>query len=767
MVIKLSSENKINAKNSWNLDLIDHMGQLIKEDSKKEVNFQKASCTLDASIKIYSHRVDDTWSSSFRILENLSRNGGDGNFNDEDDDDDDDRASGANGTTTRRAAKVGSRSASARLGLINTIEKNAKSLNMTQVDGENVTDPMFQKMSKAFDEGGAKGMLMNNLRLASSSCSLVFSSNDVAGAAPKKVAVDKSAAAGVSTGLLCDLLNRLNIAPSTLAQAPVCPILRDYRQTIGIEIASSSAAMSTLPAPTMTTLPRATEHFSSSAAQATSTPSQESLAAAVSAPDCGAYDDGCDDSDDYFAAPDAGSEDIPEEPVAGTPAGSENGGKWNSLFGGPAADTSGSGNAASGGATVEWDGLGVSNADEYCFFNVDGLLATAGSNKWAGAKHWKFAVQKRRNAGALDQKADTAPVVAKVAKGKQPGALFNFYDATMLDVGLFAPPAAPKRKVKGAAPNSSMFSDNMLAKQMNDSGSWVLPTDSKIELHDLCRLFLRPNMIAPPVSMLSLFKPKEGSSSGKSAANRYVGSSSGSSDLIWGVCTSSASNAGSSSVIDTAVVDEAANDVGSGQYMTESGEIIYDNNFAGGDDDCDDDAGVDGCMGGSSPGDDADDADSIVRDLTESLATGLSINTENLLQAKRTVGKINVGYATSAKLVNVKKLKTDIWSCIESGVQPTLPAGEEKASGKENASTSPVAVSMDKHGSPVLSFQNVVRQVATSSSTRQKDASLSFYFISLLHLANEKCLAIGGSDGMNDLTIGYGKPAPGAAVTAH
>jgi hypothetical protein len=39
-------------------------------------NFQKASCTLDASIKIYSYRVDDTWTSSYKILENLSRSGG-------------------------------------------------------------------------------------------------------------------------------------------------------------------------------------------------------------------------------------------------------------------------------------------------------------------------------------------------------------------------------------------------------------------------------------------------------------------------------------------------------------------------------------------------------------------------------------------------------------------------------------------------------------------------------------------------------------------
>lgn len=44
-----------------------------EEDPDDTYNFQKASCTLDASIKIYSYRVDDTWNSSYKILENLSR----------------------------------------------------------------------------------------------------------------------------------------------------------------------------------------------------------------------------------------------------------------------------------------------------------------------------------------------------------------------------------------------------------------------------------------------------------------------------------------------------------------------------------------------------------------------------------------------------------------------------------------------------------------------------------------------------------------------
>ena len=38
-IIKLSSENKINDKNSWNLDLIDNMGKLLKDDFLQQNGF--------------------------------------------------------------------------------------------------------------------------------------------------------------------------------------------------------------------------------------------------------------------------------------------------------------------------------------------------------------------------------------------------------------------------------------------------------------------------------------------------------------------------------------------------------------------------------------------------------------------------------------------------------------------------------------------------------------------------------------------------------
>jgi condensin complex subunit 2 len=103
--IRMNAENKITASNSWNLNLIDHMDRFLgkptttgsastgtngskasmtsstttttmMEDTLGPitgVNFTKASCTLDASVKIYSYRVDDVHLTSYKVLANLNR----------------------------------------------------------------------------------------------------------------------------------------------------------------------------------------------------------------------------------------------------------------------------------------------------------------------------------------------------------------------------------------------------------------------------------------------------------------------------------------------------------------------------------------------------------------------------------------------------------------------------------------------------------------------------------------------------------------------
>ncbi len=46
-----------------------------------------------------------------------------------------------------------------------TLEKNISNINTTKYDLEFEIDPLFQKTSAKFDEGGAKGLLLNNLEV--------------------------------------------------------------------------------------------------------------------------------------------------------------------------------------------------------------------------------------------------------------------------------------------------------------------------------------------------------------------------------------------------------------------------------------------------------------------------------------------------------------------------------------------------------------------------------------------------------------------------
>lgn len=75
--LKMASENKITASNTWGLPLIEHLDDLIKgENPGQHTNFQRASVTLDAGVKIYSYRVDSVHTELFKMLGGLGRASG-------------------------------------------------------------------------------------------------------------------------------------------------------------------------------------------------------------------------------------------------------------------------------------------------------------------------------------------------------------------------------------------------------------------------------------------------------------------------------------------------------------------------------------------------------------------------------------------------------------------------------------------------------------------------------------------------------------------
>lgn len=99
--MKMATDNKINANNSWNFALIDyfHDMSLLKEGDG--VNFQKASCTLDGCVKIYTSRVDSVATETGKLLSGLA-DSRDKRGREADAEGEDDEEEGDDGATKKR-----------------------------------------------------------------------------------------------------------------------------------------------------------------------------------------------------------------------------------------------------------------------------------------------------------------------------------------------------------------------------------------------------------------------------------------------------------------------------------------------------------------------------------------------------------------------------------------------------------------------------------------------------------------------------------------
>lgn len=162
--IKLASENKINQKNTWELGLIDHLSEIIQagEEMDDETNFQKASCTLEAGVKIYSLRVDSVHSEAYKVLGGINRavRG--------------EEAGLGEGGDSEPAQEEGinKKDVDRRISPASTLESSFETLNVKKFDVAFTVDPLYHQTTAQFDEGGAKGLLLYNLGVYGSCCVL-------------------------------------------------------------------------------------------------------------------------------------------------------------------------------------------------------------------------------------------------------------------------------------------------------------------------------------------------------------------------------------------------------------------------------------------------------------------------------------------------------------------------------------------------------------------------------------------------------------------
>ncbi|KAH8731552.1 condensin complex subunit 2/barren [Phaeosphaeriaceae sp. PMI808] len=169
--MKMATDNKINANNSWNFALIDYFHEMSLLKEGDGVNFQKASCTLDGCVKIYTSRVDSVATDTGKLLSGLAENASKKRRGDDEgeEDDDDDGEEGEDGQKKRK--KRAARSAEA------TLATSFSQLQNKKMELEFAVDPLFKKASADFDEGGAKGLLLNHLAIDVKG-RIVFDSSD-------------------------------------------------------------------------------------------------------------------------------------------------------------------------------------------------------------------------------------------------------------------------------------------------------------------------------------------------------------------------------------------------------------------------------------------------------------------------------------------------------------------------------------------------------------------------------------------------------------
>ncbi|KAK8959320.1 Condensin complex subunit 2 [Platanthera guangdongensis] len=171
--LKLASENKINQKNTWELNLIDHLSEIIQSKSEEddaENNFQKASCSLEAGVKIYSLRVDSLHSEAYKVLGGINRAGTEENNENVAD------KNHAHGRTEQEG--LSRKDIERKLSPLSTLEASFEALNMKKIDVAFSVDPLYHQTSAQFDEGGAKGLLLINLGVYGN-CHVLFDSFEV------------------------------------------------------------------------------------------------------------------------------------------------------------------------------------------------------------------------------------------------------------------------------------------------------------------------------------------------------------------------------------------------------------------------------------------------------------------------------------------------------------------------------------------------------------------------------------------------------------
>ncbi|KAK3069143.1 hypothetical protein LTR53_012749 [Teratosphaeriaceae sp. CCFEE 6253] len=727
--MKMATDNKINAANSWNFALIDYFHDMSLLREGDGVNFQKASCTLDGCVKIYTSRVDSVATETGRLLSGLADGGGKkrkgGDEGEEAGEDEDEEGEEGAKKKTRKKAN---RSAEA------TLATSFEQLRVKKMELEFAVDPLFKKAAADFDEGGAKGLLMNHLSIDSTGRIVFDSSDDVAGGASDETRRDsmdpESEPAvkqedGEEEGAkqkdgpidLARLAARFFPDLDRLDTQDICPSLKTFELGGGVG--------ATLDLPFL----KAPDNWRDEHPEI---PDRDDDAP-TAAPAFGADDD--NDADGGGA-----TFDLPAETGFG-----EGGEAWArdaALHAQPhlhhlsPADSDADPDAGGEVGTFDTNtaAYGVSlhhhaNKDQE---NILQYFDTALRQNWAGPEHWKIARIKETHKSGVD-----AAGAKKVRKEKEP---FEIDFAAAMTGDLAA-------MLGGRAQSNAAIS--LPRAQWRSAGRNLLPDDKHFDSKDLLTLFLKPKArigarIAPGRRRVA---GGEGEDGGEMDDVAY-----------WAAHHNGPSAGGPAAPAPHPMDDDGEMPAARGDY---DADFFQDDNPLlhlppGIDPEADDDAMEfadaaehlspapdDGAAAAGPEGAGIDSVAGATQGGPGMGEGGLAYGV-NLVTQSRRLRPEYVQYARVAKKVDVRRLKENMWVGMGFADKPHPPPTP--------SARVPAPLQGDAEGA--LRFTEIMNNLQTVyARPAMADISTSYGFICLLHLANEKGLKVENVEGWGDLVV--------------
>lgn len=690
--LRLAADNKITEKNVWALPLIDHFTDIVHEESQQEesFNFQKVGCGLDVSVRIYSTRVESAYKQAYSSLQF-----GDVKKRSQGDDND---ACDNNGTQQvegemaqgQEDGKHRAKHSGKDLREQDTLA-DPDSIKMKDFDQNLDSDPLFQQMTKLFDEGGAQGLLLNNLSVYRN-CLIMFDSQGV----PQRELDSRSTEEWeqdklVHLGALQGEWANLGRIPEDTELTPSIYELYDHMEDkrTGTKEQWGKEA-SQLVDKALAGVPmrqRPTQYCQDDVHDAGQ--DGEHHDEDVEMMDCDEEPSGADCSPSRPAYESTDNQDILET-VAGPGADGTEDLLPPSLDLGidvELQDDLPGDRVMAGWMDVQEDGDGagdpsgveeqnVNSVDLQSFLedDVSHWLLDVGANAhvtrgtgWAGASFWRYC--SATSDAALLAKGKRTSGQKRVANKVNNEDHLNFDQILEVSDHMFE---------KGTKKDTCLATTTQ--------GHTLLPEDLHYDAKHLSKLFLKPNAtvwtLAPSCSRGSTQQPRLG-------------------DLPMPDYTNSA-------VDFNADISASAED--------------YDDDLGGGNGDLDTTGPVSEDLG----------------------ALGTVLQSE-LLQAPRQTQRLDINYTRKSKQVDVRALKEVIWDSLNVAVQ-------ESGNGQEATNTRKMNEAQD-FGTRV-DFRSVIAHVPQDCPAGElKDLSVHLCFICLLHLANENDLSLQSEPDLRTLTI--------------